>query len=42
MSTLPGFRVNYARILIHYMTITLKQQAEVFKKFVHQFFNKPF
>ena len=42
MSTLPGFRVNYARTLIHYMTFTLKQQAEVFKKFVHQFFNKPF
>ena len=40
MSTLPGFRVNYARTLIHYMTFTLKQQAEVF--IVHQSFNKPF
>lgn len=26
MSTLPGLRVNYARILTHYMTFTLKQQ----------------
>ena len=42
MSSLPGFRVNYATILIHYMTFTLKQQAEVLKKFVHQSFNKPF
>ena len=29
MGTLPGFRVNYAIILIHYMTFTLKQQGEV-------------
>lgn len=32
MSTLQGFRVNYARTLIHYMTFTLKQQAQVLKK----------
>ena len=31
MSTLPGLRVNYARILTHYMTFTLKQQGEVLK-----------
>ena len=41
MGTLPGFRVNYARILIHCMTFTLKQQGEVLKKFVHQSLNKP-
>ena len=41
MSTLPGLRVNYARILTHYMTFTLKQQGEVLKKFVHQSWDKP-
>ena len=31
MSTLPGLRVNYARVLMHCMTFTLKQR-EVLKK----------
>ena len=41
MSTLPGSRVNYDRIVMHYMTFTLKQQGEVLKKFVRQSLNKP-
>ena len=38
MSTLPGLRVNYATVLMHYMTFTLKQGL---KKLFHQSLNKP-